>query len=218
MNKTLPRNILILVGSILLTTSCGDRATSGNSQGKTFQTFGENAFQTLAEKEHQAVNKEAPASSKTTLDMSLIEASLDTILIEVTPTTSEEKEALLAALKKSSSRKQSVPAQIPDKLKIKQEPKNPDSFVAKLKTKASKILNIDLWAKSYKITGLGLCNNAIAAAIINDRIVLQGENITDNIVLKEVTITYATILHEGTEYMLRPVTIQERLNKKGIWR
>jgi len=142
------------------------------------------------------------------------EAKKEPVFKEVKPATAAEKQALLSALKNGLPPEKKTPQFIPDTLRIKQLPKDPNSLFAKLKTKASEVLNIDLWEKKYVINGVGLCGTN-KAVIINKKTVLEGAEVSEGILLQNVSLTYAIIVHEGTEYLIRPKSIQSIIDKKS---
>lgn len=184
MNTGLIRNILTGTAMVLLLTSCDT---------DWFKQF---------------IPSAAPQKTEQPVEKKVIEAPKEApIPKEIKPATTAEKKALIAALKAENTDEKSIPQFIPNTLKIKQHPKDPNSLFAKLKTKTSEILNIDLWSKKYEVTGIGLCGTS-KVAIINKKTILLGEEISDGVLLKDVSITYVTILHEGAEYLIRPKNIQ----------
>ncbi len=76
-------------------------------------------------------------------------------------------------------------------------------------------LEIKRLSKTYVITGIGL-SGSNKVAIINNQVVIPGEEIGQGVLLQDVHPTYATILFENSEYQLRPETIQNELDQKNL--
>lgn len=74
-------------------------------------------------------------------------------------------------------------------------------------------LQVKKLQKTYVITGIGL-GESNRVAIINERVVTPGQQIDPGVVLTEVESTYAVIVYENTETLLRPASIQDKLNDK----
>jgi len=79
--------------------------------------------------------------------------------------------------------------------------------------KVSNTLKVKRLSKTYVITGIGL-SGANKVAIINNEQVTPGMEIDPGVVLKDVKLTYAVIQYGNTEYLLRPESIQDELDKK----
>lgn len=74
-------------------------------------------------------------------------------------------------------------------------------------------LKVKQLSKTYIITGIGE-RGTNRVAIINDEVVTPGMELDPGVVLKDIQLTYAVILHGNTEYLLRPENIQNELDEK----
>ncbi len=74
-------------------------------------------------------------------------------------------------------------------------------------------LKVKRQSKTYLITGIGM-GGTNSVAIINDQVVTPGMEIDSGVVLKEIHPTYATIAIGNSEYLLRPESIQNELDRK----
>ena len=74
-------------------------------------------------------------------------------------------------------------------------------------------LKIKKKSAAYVITGIGI-SGSNKVAIINNEVVVPGEEVGKGVVLKDINPTYVTLLSGNTEYHLRPESIQNELDKK----
>lgn len=74
-------------------------------------------------------------------------------------------------------------------------------------------LKVKRFSKTYVITGIGV-RGTNSVAIINNQILSQGEEIDPGVILKNIYPTYACIVHENKEHLLRPENIQNEMGRK----
>ena len=74
-------------------------------------------------------------------------------------------------------------------------------------------LKVKQLSKTYVITGIGE-RGTNRVAIINDEVVTPGMALDPGVVIKDIQLTYAVILHGNTEHLLRPENIQNELDEK----
>ena len=74
-------------------------------------------------------------------------------------------------------------------------------------------LKVKKLSKTYVITGIGE-RGTNRVAIINDEVVTLGMELDPGVVLKDIQLTYAVIVHGNSEYLIRPENIQNELDEK----
>ena len=74
-------------------------------------------------------------------------------------------------------------------------------------------LKVKQLSKTYVITGIGE-RGTNRVAIINDEVVTLGMELDPGVVLKDIQLTYAVIIHGNSEYLIRPENIQNELDEK----
>jgi len=74
-------------------------------------------------------------------------------------------------------------------------------------------LKIKKCPNTYIITGIG-SSGVQNAAIINNQLLTPGTEIDPGVVLSKIYPTYVIIIHENTEYLIRPEDIQNELDEK----
>ncbi len=74
-------------------------------------------------------------------------------------------------------------------------------------------LKVKKLSKTYVITGIGE-RGTNRVAIINDEVVTLGMELDPGVVLKDIQLTYAVIIHGNSEYLIRPENIQNELDEK----
>ncbi|VGO21458.1 hypothetical protein [Pontiella sulfatireligans] len=77
--------------------------------------------------------------------------------------------------------------------------------------KLPSVLKISRKAQTYSITGIGT-RGTNRIAIINNEVVRPGAVLSGGAVVKRIEPTFASILADGTEHLIRPENIQSEIN------